>query len=255
MNKVNIIAFIKNEEKLIESFIRYHQKIVNQIIIVDNGSTDNTIDIIKKFDNIQIIYDYSDFDLKGEICSNIIKQMNEDIVIPLDADEFIIYDDGFTISDDTKLVKSYLQNLLINGYKYKINNIYNKLNNDLYHTDTKILNYPKIILPIKNFISIDCGFHEGKVNTNNDLYNSINISYVHYHYYDKQYWLESSNKKLKARLKNKYNDFNEILKLANSRNKSYHVAQEYVNYLKTGEWCVLKGNKNLYLPHLDQHHS
>jgi glycosyltransferase involved in cell wall biosynthesis len=99
MKKINIILFIKNEEELIESFIQYHQKIVDKITIIDNGSTDSTLNIITKYlnNNINLIIDNSDFNNKGKICTKIIKESEQDIIIPLDADEFLLYDDGLII--------------------------------------------------------------------------------------------------------------------------------------------------------------
>lgn len=39
---------VKNEVDIIESFIRYHLKIFDEMIILDNGSTDETVNIINK---------------------------------------------------------------------------------------------------------------------------------------------------------------------------------------------------------------
>ena len=44
--KIVSITMVKNEMDIIESFIRYNINIVDEMIILDNGSTDYTLDII-----------------------------------------------------------------------------------------------------------------------------------------------------------------------------------------------------------------
>lgn len=45
------ISIVKNEEDVIESFLRYNLKIMDQICIIDNGSTDGTVNIINALVN------------------------------------------------------------------------------------------------------------------------------------------------------------------------------------------------------------
>lgn len=46
--KIVSITMVKNEVDIIESFVRYHLKIFDEMIILDNGSTDETVNIINK---------------------------------------------------------------------------------------------------------------------------------------------------------------------------------------------------------------
>ena len=48
MLDITVIILTKNEEKNIEASIESSKQIANRIIIVDSGSTDNTIDIAKR---------------------------------------------------------------------------------------------------------------------------------------------------------------------------------------------------------------
>ena len=45
--KIFSITMVKNEMDIIESFIRYNLNILDGMIILDNGSTDSTLNIIK----------------------------------------------------------------------------------------------------------------------------------------------------------------------------------------------------------------
>ena len=59
--KITSITMVKNEMDIIESFIRYNINIVDEMIILDNGSTDYTLDIlnnlIKEGLNIVLLHD------------------------------------------------------------------------------------------------------------------------------------------------------------------------------------------------------
>lgn len=96
---MRIISFtmVNNESEIIESFIRYNINFVDKMIIIDNGCTDNTIEIVLNLiqEGLDIeIYDeslepYNQFSIDNRYLNIIIKKYSPDIVIPLDADEFL----------------------------------------------------------------------------------------------------------------------------------------------------------------------
>lgn len=96
---MKIISFtmLNNESEIIESFIRYNYNFLDKMVIIDNGCTDNTIKIILKLisEGYKIdLYDeslepYNQFELDNKYVGKIIENDNPDILIPLDADEFI----------------------------------------------------------------------------------------------------------------------------------------------------------------------
>ena len=49
--KLVSITILKNESDIVESFIRYNLNILDEMIILDNGSCDETIEIIRKLQN------------------------------------------------------------------------------------------------------------------------------------------------------------------------------------------------------------
>lgn len=88
---------VKDEEDIIESFIRYHMNIVDGMVISDNCSNDKTLEILKKLKkegyNIDIIEDkqiyFDQVTKRKELLEYTIKKYDPDYIFPLDADEFI----------------------------------------------------------------------------------------------------------------------------------------------------------------------
>lgn len=95
--KIVSLTMVNNEGEMIESFLRYNYNFFDQMVIVDNGCTDNTIEIIRNLNaegyNIKVFDEsletYNQFRLDNKYIKKIIKEFNPDIIIPLDADEFL----------------------------------------------------------------------------------------------------------------------------------------------------------------------
>ena len=98
--KIVSITTIKNEADIIESFIRYHLHIVDLMIILDNGSTDDTLNILNQLEQeslpIVILNDedrYFEPFIKYNYLLNIaLNEYGADVICPLDCDEFITCD-------------------------------------------------------------------------------------------------------------------------------------------------------------------
>ena len=99
---MKIISFtmVNNESEIIESFIRYNYNFVDEMVIIDNGCTDSTIKIIRKLigEGFKItVYDesleaYNQYRLDNKYLTKIANEKNPDIILPLDADEFLTGD-------------------------------------------------------------------------------------------------------------------------------------------------------------------
>lgn len=94
--KLYSFTTVKDEEDVIESFVRYNMNILDGMVISDNGSTDDTLDILYKLKkegyNIDIIEDDQPFreqDTKNRLLKYTVNKYKPDIIFPLDADEFI----------------------------------------------------------------------------------------------------------------------------------------------------------------------
>lgn len=98
-SKIISITSVRNEADIIESFVRYTLNIVDRMVINENCSSDNTLDILKKLQleglNIDIIKDknqtFSQSATLNELTDYTMKKYNPDWILPLDADEFIYH--------------------------------------------------------------------------------------------------------------------------------------------------------------------
>lgn len=107
MNIVSI-TLVKNEEKIVESFIRYNSYFIYKMIIIDNGCKDNTIPIINKLIdegyNIELYSEanvgYKQAYLENKYMYKTIADGGVDWIIPLDVDEFLDMDKDFLNSLD-----------------------------------------------------------------------------------------------------------------------------------------------------------
>ena len=96
--KIFSVSLVKNEVDIIESFVRYNLNIFDGMIILDNGSTDHTLTILKLLKNEGLpIYifkaknsQYQQAKKTNQLVLKAIDEFEADIIIPLDADEFII---------------------------------------------------------------------------------------------------------------------------------------------------------------------
>lgn len=96
--QIELFLLCYNEEKMILHTLNYYSRFCSKITIIDNESTDNTLDIIKKFDpNIEIINLITNGehreDLMIDIRNSCWKESQADYVIVCDMDEFL-YDDS-----------------------------------------------------------------------------------------------------------------------------------------------------------------
>lgn len=93
---------VKNEMDIIESFVRYNANIFDGMLILDNGSTDDTLKILKLLKNDGfplIIFEDEDREFKqahkmNMLLKKAVKEFKADIIVPLDADEFLISSNG-----------------------------------------------------------------------------------------------------------------------------------------------------------------
>lgn len=121
--KVISITMVKNEEEIIESFIRYNMNFLYKMVIIDNGSTDSTIKIIQNIIgegyNISLFdqsrTNYEQFLIENKYLKLVAEKYESDIIIPLDADEFIIAQNDIK-SEFQKLSFDFVYNIKWKNY-------------------------------------------------------------------------------------------------------------------------------------------
>jgi glycosyltransferase involved in cell wall biosynthesis len=235
-NKIAIFLFAKNERDFIEKFLDHNLRIADEMTVVDNGSTDGTLEILEKYgDRIRLVKDKSNFGRKGRVCTRWMLKSDADILIPLDTDELVVFDDGTELSPDPAKARAYLKGMEINrNDRFQVRKIYMK------HPEEEgwwqACRSNKRIMARAGFKGVDAGFHGGQTE-NNQKPIPCNISYLHYHFRSKEAWLKSTEQKLKARLGDRWDDL-EFLKTY--RRASHHVGRELIRYHNKGAWHAVK---------------
>lgn len=88
---ISLCIIAKNEEKFLEQCLNSVKDIIDEIIIVDTGSTDKTKDIARKFNAKIIDFEWADDFSKAR--NESLRHATKDWILVLDADETISNDD------------------------------------------------------------------------------------------------------------------------------------------------------------------
>jgi len=84
---ISLCLFVKNESKNIRDAIESVYSIVSEVVIVDTGSTDNTVELCKKYTNRVYQVGFTDF---GSIRSLCVALASQPFILTLDADEVVM---------------------------------------------------------------------------------------------------------------------------------------------------------------------
>lgn len=124
MNKtISLCMIVKNEEKVLDRCLSSVENIVDEIIIIDTGSTDSTMEIARKY--TEKVYSYQWADDFAAARNRSLEYAESDYILVLDADEYLESD-----ADLKKVVES--------GKDYYLTRIRNLLSFGWAHTHTAI---------------------------------------------------------------------------------------------------------------------
>ena len=178
-----LASIVKNEEDIIETFVRYHQSMFDKIIIVDHNSTDNTKVILDKlkyeFSNVEIFEENSTWHIQSQISTKILNQYatDADWFVFLDADEFLVLEKDLNdiIFDKSKLLMGCWYNYVPTE---KETSEKNTLKNITYRTKIVNLNQLKVIMHRNIFrLYKDLYYVEGQHEVHSkDTYINRNVS-------------------------------------------------------------------------------
>src|SRR3954452_21266957 len=121
------ISRVKNEVDIIEAFVRYHARYFDKLIILDDGSTDGTVDVLKSLRAAglplvllqEAAVGYVQSDYMTKLLHMAVSQLGADWVAPLDADEFLELKGGMTLVEILARQKTSLIRLLWNNFVWK----------------------------------------------------------------------------------------------------------------------------------------
>jgi hypothetical protein len=105
--KVVVFTRVKNEVDIIEAFVRHHAQHCDKIIVLDDGSTDGTYDILRRLQAsslpLVLLADeaigYRQSQDMTRLAQIAIDKLGADWLIPIDADEFIELSGSRTLAE------------------------------------------------------------------------------------------------------------------------------------------------------------
>ncbi|MBQ4558556.1 MAG: glycosyltransferase family 2 protein [Clostridia bacterium] len=97
MKSISLCMIVKNEEKVLERVLKNAKIYADEIIIVDTGSTDNTIEIAKKYTDK--VYDFEWCDDFAAARNYSFSLAKSDYIMWLDADDIVPEDTALYISN------------------------------------------------------------------------------------------------------------------------------------------------------------
>ncbi len=95
--KIVGVSMVRNESDIIETFVRHNLSLLDGMVIVDHGSADATLDILKalakeRLPLLLLANEDSRFvqaEALTDVARRLFAQNSADVVLPLDADEFV----------------------------------------------------------------------------------------------------------------------------------------------------------------------
>ncbi|WP_426351234.1 tetratricopeptide repeat-containing glycosyltransferase family 2 protein [Alloiococcus sp. CFN-8] len=174
-NSISLCMIVKNEEEYLPQCLESAQGIVEEIILVDTGSTDRTVEIAETFG--AKVYHYPWNNNFSEARNFSLEKATKNWIFILDGDDVIF-------PEDQKILKSFLEKPLSKDYIYNFETL-------SYHGDTPDENNVTINLNPRLFPN-HLGIHyEGEVhnqliypeNMQNIIFSSTKVH--HYGYLDK----------------------------------------------------------------------
>ena len=97
MKTISLCMITKNEESNISRCLNSVKDIVDEIIVVDTGSTDNTIEIAKSYG--AIVYNHKWNNDFSEARNKSLEKATKDWILVLDADEVLPYEEGIKLKN------------------------------------------------------------------------------------------------------------------------------------------------------------
>jgi glycosyltransferase involved in cell wall biosynthesis len=191
---LNIVAMyrIKNVERWIGKSLESVSKICNKIVIVDDGSTDDTVKICKTFSSVVDIHEQNNLVFDETRDKNLLLQMalkyDPDYILVLDGDEIImpgmekiLYEDLIYLHPNSDVFEFQLLDMSEQPNRYRINN---PLTNYIHKFLFKINNQKNLhFLPTRFPYNVHCARIPDNLNKTKNVSQS-RVKILHYGYYN-----------------------------------------------------------------------
>lgn len=202
MNTLSAVVIVKNEEKVIRRCLESIKNLVDEIVIVDTGSTDQTVEISREYtENIYFFQWCDDFSAARNFGKEQAKSL---YILNIDADEYI---DTSKISEYTEWVQK----------KININKAYiTKIHN--FTDDSKVVEHIAIRIASRN-LDYTGAVHE------EIIANDVGISPIELYHTG---YLESTRKE-KQKSERNLKLLKKKLKESNQKIDHYYLAKEYLS--------------------------
>ena len=145
-NRIALNIIVKNEEKFLKGCLESVKNLVDEIVIADTGSTDNTIEIASKYTDKILYFNWTgDF---SEARNFVLNNTDSEWILYLDADERI----------DSKYhnkIKELVKRTDVDAYQLRIRSLIKDGNNIQVH----IVPYPRLFRKIEN-VKFEGKIHE-----------------------------------------------------------------------------------------------
>lgn len=199
---------VKNEEKYIEDCLKSVDGVVDEIVIVDTGSTDNTIAIAKKFN--AKVYTFTWINDFSAARNYALKQCTGSWILYLDADERL-----------KKESKNELREIICTSEKTAV--FCGVISNDGKGSTSNIMSYVRLFSNHENIKFIGAVHEQIAPSLKENLYKFIysNIKIIHEGY-------EISDEKLNEKAKRNLNILLNDFALEPTGYKAYHLGVSYV---------------------------
>jgi glycosyltransferase involved in cell wall biosynthesis len=178
---ISCVMIVKNEEKNLKQYLSQYKDAFDELIVVDTGSTDNTIELAESLGAKVFHYKWNDDFSAARNCG--IKEATKDYIIWLDAD------DSITVQNVTTLKVHLMQNPNTAVFLRLLD-----LRGNTSHESIQLR-----VFPNHKGIHFNGRVHEqitNSINTKEVPYSSCNIPVAHYGYSDDNQLREKLNRNM-----------------------------------------------------------